>query len=155
MGKNQNELRKRKKVNGQKIAGNGTGINSEKKPDEEKSQEKLENVAVNDEESVPNGKTSNRLLKGEEKAVEEVPSRDNNQKSVSGIFERLGSLLRETKIDWIREIFKTNCPNFAKLESSKSRRDYFSKELLLFLGVFAILGVVTRIYKVEVPDHVW
>ena len=72
----------------------------------------------------------------------------------SDVFQRLGSMLREVKIDWLKQICKRNV-DVDKTRNEASRMEYFSKELIFCFTVVFVLAIFTRTYKIETPPHVW
>ncbi len=88
--------------------------------------------------------------------------------AVEHFIERLGSLLRNSKIEWLREICFSEFKGLA-ITSSKDeepevetgekhvshRLSYFKMELIAALILVLCLTCCTRLYKVDYPNHVW
>eukprot|EP00794_Sanderia_malayensis_P020306 gene20306-22298_t len=75
--------------------------------------------------------------------------------------ERLGSLLKSLKIEWLKEICIREFNNLTTKRDKSSNeqvdngRSYFSVKWAISLAVVLLLTFSTRLYQVEQPPHIW
>ena len=160
-GKSQNnEVRKRNKVKQRNEDKKEIKKEDERKPTtSETSNEKT----FKDNEPPSNGNVGNGFIHENEK-VEEIGASNGNKIPKDGAKKwalyahRLGCLLRDTKIMWLKQICKTKHDNQGTQKEGKipaSRMSYFSKELLIMLTLVFCFGIGSRVYDVGTPAHVW
>lgn len=145
---NANEVRKRKKANNYnnnvKNSSNGESKNV-------KGQDEAEEVMVN-------GGKLNGIGHGDEvlKPVENVPVVTNAFSDIKGdVFQRLGSMLKDLRIDWLSQKMCREKLSVKNGANGQSRLEYFTKEFLFCFAIIFTLAMVTRLYHIEQPEHVW
>ena len=84
---------------------------------------------------------------------------ENERKMMNGVlhpevFPRLSFMFKELRIDWLKQIFKKRDETFQKT-MNLPRSPYFSKEMILCLAIMLSLSMLSRLYKVDEPPHVW
>lgn len=118
---------------------------------------------ISKDETSSNGNVVNGFIHEREK-VEEIGAlnRDENEKESekkrTAFVDRLGCLLRDAKILWLKQIYKIKHENKDMQREGKvsaSRMSYFSKELLITFTLVFCLGIGSRVYDVGTPAHVW
>ena len=96
------------------------------------------------------GQTSNKPLKNDV---------ENERKMVNSalhpeVFQRLSFMFKDLRIDWLKQIFKKRDETLQKT-MNLSRSTYFSKEMVLSFTLMLTLSMLSRLYKVDKPSHVW
>ena len=159
-GKSQNnEVRKRNKAKQR----NGDKREIKKEEGNPTTSETPDKKIIKDDETSSNGNVGNGFIHENEK-VEEigVSNRKENEKDGerkrTAFADRLGCLLRDAKIMWLKQIYKMKYENEDIQKEGKisaSRMSYFSKELLITFALVFWFGVGSRVYDVGTPAHVW
>lgn len=142
-----NELRKRKKSN---------NYNNNAKQD---SNDRIE--THDGEKKEMNGKVSmnGTKLNGIERIDDKVKSFSLVQNMSRSFFKmnflnRLGWMLRELKINWLKQIYKKK-DEVPKAMNENSRMAYFQRGFIFWFLLAFTLGIATRLYKIDEPPHVW
>ncbi len=106
-----------------------------------------------------NGQCKKLLINGNNKLIEDKSWKEGK------FIERLGSLLRNSQLNWLKEIcirefrslslIKDHDENRKVEIKGENRRSYFSVRLGLSLTLVLFLTFSTRLYQVDMPTHVW